>query len=471
LRQRFEILREFPGTYTLTALWAAVYAAMVVSQAAGWTPAPDPRTYAGLGPLGIGAVSEQTGQVFGAWNSAQILSGQIWRTVTATFVHFGLVHLALNVFGLIQLGRFIEEWYGPRLLLGSVVLMGFFGNGLAALARPVVGHPSGPELMITSGGGSTVVFGMIGLIAMVGKRSRSRMGRYLYNQMIGLLAFNFLIGLTIPQIDNYAHAGGAIAGAVLGFMHRTLISWHDNRPRLCRAALVFSFAAVIAGAVGQYWIATIEKRMHRIERRVQTLSQIGSGVSEVRARFVSRAALGLRGSQIIRSKGRFALPGATSLLIPIPQATIETNRLMLSRSIDKTSAMIRELNSPQLLAAWAPLLAEARRGVSRPPSSQDIESLVNGVKAVDDVLIQEVEAANAEYLAEAKRRVLWRMPWPNVAWTDVGPVLKSGPSSIPGRANGADRLPNRPTGLPSGQPRVVPRPGSAPSQSGDEVAH
>ena len=73
-----------------------------------------------------------------------------------------------------------------------VILIGFLGNGLAALARPLFGPTNAQVLMITSGGGSTVVFGLIGLIAVVGLRSRSRMGKYLYNQMIGLLAFNFL---------------------------------------------------------------------------------------------------------------------------------------------------------------------------------------------------------------------------------------------------------------------------------------
>ena len=149
--RRFEFWHEYPGTYTLAALWAIVYVAMVACQYAGWTPKPDPRSFAGMGPMGIGVVSGETGQIFGSWNSAQILSGQIWRAVTATFIHFNLIHIVLNVFGLIQLGRLIEEWYGPRLLFGLLILVGFTGNMIAALARPVVGTPNIYTLTTSSG--------------------------------------------------------------------------------------------------------------------------------------------------------------------------------------------------------------------------------------------------------------------------------------------------------------------------------
>lgn len=169
-----------------------VYLVMLCGQAMGILPKPDAAMFREMGPLGMGAISETSGRLFGSWNSAEILSGQVWRAVCATFIHFGVIHIALNTFGLIQLGRLIEEWYGPRLFFVIIILTGFLGNFAAALARPIMAEPSANLLFISSGGGSTVVFGLIGLVAVVGKRSRSRMGLYLYRQMVGLLVFNFL---------------------------------------------------------------------------------------------------------------------------------------------------------------------------------------------------------------------------------------------------------------------------------------
>lgn len=470
--RRFEFWHEYPGTYTLAALWAVVYVAMVACQYAGWTPKPDPRSFAGMGPMGIGVVSGETGQIFGSWNSAQILSGQIWRAVTATFIHFNLIHIVLNVFGLIQLGRLIEEWYGPRLLFGVLILVGFAGNMLAALARPVVGTPNIYTLTTSSGGGSTIVFGMIGLVAIVGKRSRSRMGRYLYNQMIMLLAVNFFIGLTIPQMDNYAHAGGAIAGAILGRLHHTILGWHDHRPRQCALVAIVALAAVGGGVYGQYWVSKVEDDLIAVDRQKVQLIDIGSEIPAFRDHFVKRTVLGLQGAQIIRPRGRFRLPGANDLLLPIPDEIIDNNRLALLADTNRLTAKVYAANDPQVTEAWKVILAEARLAYSRPPSREELGAFLERLGGFEQSLKTAVEATHQRFEATASRLILWRMPWPNIAWTDLGPKLKSqvAPPGFPRVIQPGGNPPgDGPARLPSAKPRMVPRPEAPPAQGGDEV--
>jgi len=474
--RKFEIWREYPGTYTLAALWSIVYVAMLCSQYAGWTPEPDPRTFAGLGPMGIGVVSEGTGQVFGAWNTAQILSGQIWRAVTATFVHFSLVHIVLNVFGLVQLGRLIEEWYGPRLLIGLLIAVGFFGNMLAALARPVVGTPNAMTLMISSGGGSTIVFGMIGLVAVVGKRSRSRMGRYLYNQMLMLLVVNFLIGLTIPQIDNYAHAGGAIAGAILGRFHHALLGLYDHRPRICRIVAMLALGCVAAGAIGQYWVARVETELVGQFRQREKIFELGTRLPGLKDRFVKRTVLGLKGAQVIRPRGRFLLPGANNLLLPVPDEIVDRNRESLLAETNRLTALVYALGDTAITNAWKPVLAEARLAFSRPPAPGEIPEFIGKLDTFEKALEASVKTVDDTIGVTASRLTLWKTPWPNVVWTVEGPKIKSlagpagsrGTAARPGRTDGRT---NRPTGLPPAKTRVVPRPESPPPQRGDEVGY
>ncbi|MBI1324304.1 rhomboid family intramembrane serine protease [bacterium] len=470
--RRFEFWHEYPGTYTLAALWVVVYVAMVTCQYAGWKPKPDPRSFAGMGPMGIGVVSGETGQIFGSWNSAQILSGQIWRAVTATFIHFNLIHIVLNVFGLIQLGRLIEEWYGPRLLFGVLIFVGFAGNMIAALARPVVGTPNIYTLTTSSGGGSTIVFGLIGLVAVVGKRSRSRMGRYLYNQMIMLLAVNFFIGLTIPQMDNYAHAGGAIAGAILGRLHHAILGWHDNRPRWCALVAIAALAAVGGGAYGQYWVSKVEQDLIAADRHKVQLIDIGSEIPDFRDRYVKRTVLGLQGAQIIRPRGRFRLPGSNDLLLPIPDEIIDNNRMALLADTNRMTAKVYAANDPQVTETWKGILAEARLAYSRPPSRDELGAFLERLGAFEQSLKTAIEVTEQRFEATASRLILWRMPWFNIVWTELGPKLKSqvAPAGFPRVVPpGGNPAIDRSARLPAAKPRMVPRPEVPPSKGGDEV--
>lgn len=424
LRRIRENWREAPATYSIGALWVLVFLLMLVCQSQGILGRPETNTHESLGPLGIGAISETTGQAFGAWNSAEILAGQIWRTILATFVHFGVVHIALNLFGLLQLGRLIEEWYGPRLTLAIFIITGFLGNSLAALARPIFGQPSPHLLQITSGGGSTVIFGLIGLVAMVGKRSRSRMGRYLYNQMVGLLIFNFLIGLTIPQIDNYAHAGGAIAGAIIGLFHHRLLGWVDHRMRLCRVIQRATIAILCLCVLAQVRVNQVNHEIEAIEKRLLLIGNVAASLNNVRSGYINRAILGIRTVQVVHQKPRVQLPYFPPLQIPLPDTMIDENRMRLDSSIDHTNALVHELNAPAINPAWTGIRDEARLAVARPPHAKEIGPFVNSLTQLDQTLRQlSVDYLNKR-IALGKKQIIWRMPWPGIVWKELGPELK-----------------------------------------------
>src|SRR5262249_26987678 len=64
----------------------------------------------------------------GAVSRAEIIRGQWWRLVTACFVHIGLIHLALNSYGLYILGRFLEPLFGPVRLAILYLIAGVGGN-------------------------------------------------------------------------------------------------------------------------------------------------------------------------------------------------------------------------------------------------------------------------------------------------------------------------------------------------------
>ena len=70
----------------------------------------------------------------GALEPLLVQQGQLWRWVTANFLHYGIGHLSINMLGLFFLGAIAERNFGPiRYLLlylvsgcGSMVLITFW---------------------------------------------------------------------------------------------------------------------------------------------------------------------------------------------------------------------------------------------------------------------------------------------------------------------------------------------------------
>lgn len=258
-------VRECPGTWALAASWVAIFASMHLVQWRMGLPMPSGGF---ANPL---AVSAQVGHRFGDMTWAEVRHGEIWRLITATFVHFSLVHVGMNAFGMVKLGQLIEPWYGPGPFLAICVAIGGLGNLVGGLMRQVItagktalvgsrlaqAWPTWFEVAsgadgldrsfgIPSGGGSTILLGLLGLAAVVGWRSKTRIGSFLRDQMVTMLGFTAVLGIVLYDlIDNYGHAGGAIVGAAVGFAHRPILRLSE-RSRSFRGAC---WIAVI-GAVG-----------------------------------------------------------------------------------------------------------------------------------------------------------------------------------------------------------------------------
>jgi rhomboid protease GluP len=184
----------------------------------------------------------------------------------------------MNLFMMYQIGGLIESWYGSWQFLAVYVAIGFGGNLLSALVRYELG--SNPK--VASGGGSTVLLGLAALCAVVGWRSRTRIGDYLRSQMVGLLVATALLGQIVPIIDNWGHAGGALIGALIGFAHRPLIRT-AHRPvakwmgGLAVLILIASGAAQIrddrSEAVLQQRLTSALRRLMAAESSTKTLQE------------------------------------------------------------------------------------------------------------------------------------------------------------------------------------------------------
>jgi membrane associated rhomboid family serine protease len=157
-----------------------------------------------------------------------LATDQIWRVVTAMFVHIGFTHIGFNMFALYLFGPSVETRFGKLPFLTMYFVAGIAGSA-ASVAFADPGFRAG-----ASGG----VFGILG--AMIGTAIVHRGNAVARDQLrglLGLIALNLMIGFIIPGIDNLAHIGGALAGMVLG------IGFELGGPK--RRSLGFSAAAAV----------------------------------------------------------------------------------------------------------------------------------------------------------------------------------------------------------------------------------
>jgi rhomboid protease GluP len=146
--------------------------------------------------------------LLGAKVNEAIVAGEIWRLVTAVFLHVDVFHIAFNSYALFVFGVQVERRFGrvrfPLIYLAS----GIAGSSLSFLLSP---YPSV--------GASGAIFGLIGVLGAYLYRYRDWLvaGRARLGNIVSILLYNLVYGLMIPAVDNWAHIGGLLAGLLLGW--------------------------------------------------------------------------------------------------------------------------------------------------------------------------------------------------------------------------------------------------------------
>lgn len=145
---------------------------------------------------------------------------EYWRLLSAMFLHGdgtvrgGLLHVGMNLWVLWQLGRLYEIMFGTRRFVLIYFVTGIVAS-LTTLLRFVVLRHDGASV-----GASGAIFGIIGAMIFSIRRSRrwrnDRGARGIVQQLLFWIVVNIAIGLSVPQIDLAAHAGGLITGLLLG---------------------------------------------------------------------------------------------------------------------------------------------------------------------------------------------------------------------------------------------------------------
>lgn len=203
---------------------------------------------AGAGWLSVASMKPYF--LYGANNAALTTDGQWWRLVSSNFIHFGLLHLALNMWALFQAGQLLEKLLGRTLFT-----LVYFGGGLTGSLLTLFWHGD----RAWSAGASGAVFGLYG--AMIGYmlREKHTLPKTVYRPVIQSAAiftiYNLGFGLAIPGIDNASHIGGLIGGLLFGWLVAVPVDLEPRQrltpQRLKLGAVVLAVIAVVGSVAAR----------------------------------------------------------------------------------------------------------------------------------------------------------------------------------------------------------------------------
>ena len=154
---------------------------------------------------GFNYASTQTIYEFGAMNgrTIQYFPSQIWRLVSAIFVHIGLEHFVMNMITLYFIGRQAEDIFGSWNFLFLYLMSGILGNVFVFFFTSSA----------VAAGASTSLFGIFGAIITLRYAVRNPYIQQLGQSYLVLLVMNLVLSLT-PGISLAGHLGGAVGGAL-----------------------------------------------------------------------------------------------------------------------------------------------------------------------------------------------------------------------------------------------------------------
>ncbi|MDX3657784.1 rhomboid family intramembrane serine protease [Streptomyces sp. ID05-26A] len=127
-------------------------------------------------------------------------NGEWWRILTSGFMHFGLIHLALNMAALFVVGPVVEQELG-RLRYSAVYFLSLLGGSAAAFYFGTVCQQLA--------GASGAVFGLMGALLIVFKRQKRDISTILVVVGINLVSNLF------TNASLLGHLGGFVIGGLL----------------------------------------------------------------------------------------------------------------------------------------------------------------------------------------------------------------------------------------------------------------
>jgi membrane associated rhomboid family serine protease len=171
-----------------------------------------------------------------------VANGQDYRLLSAAFIHYGLLHIAFNMYALYILGTAFERYAGPvrfAAVYFTAALSGSFG---ALILTP---HSA-------TAGASGAIFGLMGALFVL---ERQRGMALLQSPIAGWILINLIFTFGIPGISVGGHIGGLVGGGLAGFALSGYGRGHMAYGRLGVLPVLGVAVIVVASVAGSLAVA------------------------------------------------------------------------------------------------------------------------------------------------------------------------------------------------------------------------
>jgi membrane associated rhomboid family serine protease len=236
-------------TYALIAvfvvIWVLEYATMTIHPS---STGPDICSWGAL----------PNAELYPAFGQSPACDVSWWRFVSNAFLHdpSNVYHVLFNSIAMLFIGRLVEQLYGRLVLLG-VFLITAIAGGLFWVAASALGPGlPGIEPNSISLGASGGIAGLVGLLLMVGRVQGKNVPvgitHTVRNYALTVIVLNVVLTFVFGQsvdINNYAHIGGLIAGALLGCILPPIMSIGGRDHMLAEKIVLWGTIALSAVAL------------------------------------------------------------------------------------------------------------------------------------------------------------------------------------------------------------------------------
>ena len=207
----------------------------------------------GRGLFSLLAPHSVVAQMFGAAGAIPVFADKHWWTVlSAGWLHGSILHILFNMMWVRQLGPSTADIYGAGRMVIVYTVAGVTGFLASSIAGAFLGWMPiwflrGASVTL---GASASIFGLLGALVYYGRRGGSSM---IHREAMGYAVSMFVMGLILPGVDNYAHAGGFAGGYLAG-------KWLDplkpeRMDHLAGAAICVGLTAlaILASLLVSFW--------------------------------------------------------------------------------------------------------------------------------------------------------------------------------------------------------------------------
>jgi rhomboid protease GluP len=159
-----------------------------------------------------GSTNGQTLLDLGAVSPELVQQGQTWRLIAALFLHFGAIHIAMNMINLSVIGPFVENAFGF-----AKFLLLYFIAGIGSMF--IVTKLSRYGFTVGASGAIMGLVGATGALMLKGWLHHSaNPAKRRFKSVLSIVAMQTVFDAIIPQVSMTAHLSGAVIGFVLGIL-------------------------------------------------------------------------------------------------------------------------------------------------------------------------------------------------------------------------------------------------------------